>query len=222
MVLFDFQAPYSVFESYAYDTFIAPAVSDFASQIFPKFREAVGSGGHLLDVGCGGGQNAERVLAEIDSCRLTGIDLSADQIGRARKRLERFPGRVTLKTGDALALPLDSESFDVVYSIASLKHWSDRSQGLAECVRVLKRGGMLAVAEADKDAGWQECAAFTANWRIPAVFKPAATFFFQRVVAGNSLTKSEAARLLSPLPLSGQKVEAIAGLPGFVMIGTKM
>lgn len=222
MVLFDFQAPYSAVESYVYDAVIAPAVSDFASQIFPKFREGLSRGGHLLDVGCGGGQNAERILAEDGDYCLTGLDLSAEQIERARKRLERFPGRVTLKTGDALALPLNAESFDAVYSIASLKHWSDRPRGLSECVRVLKKGGLLAIVEADKDANWDRCAAFTTNWRIPGIFRPAATFFFQRVVAGNSLTKSEAEQLLSALPLSEKKVEAINGLPGFVMTGTKM
>ncbi len=221
MVLFDFQSPYSKAESYAYDSFIAPAVTDFASRVFPEFRAQLRAGAKVLDVGCGGGQNAEKLLTEFEDFTLTGVDLSAEQIERAGERLARFSGRVALKTANVLALDFPAEEFDIVYSIASLKHWSDQQKGLAECVRVLKKGGTLIIAEANKDATWQDCASFTDRWLIPFFFKPAATVFFKYVVAGNSLTQEDGARLLNKLPLEKKEVRLIPGLPGFFLTGQK-
>lgn len=222
MVLFDFHAPYSHAESYAYDSFIAPAVTDFAARIFPEFREQLKPAAHVLDVGCGGGQNAEKLLGEFADFTLTGIDLSPEQVDRARTRLAPFAGRVTLKTGNVLALDFPDATFDIVYSIASLKHWSEPAKGLAECLRVLKKGGTLIIAEADKDASWQDCAAFTDRWLIPFFLKPAATVFFKYVVAGNSLARESAARLLDALPLQNKEIRGIAGLPGFMLTGHKL
>ena len=49
-----------------------------------------------------------------------------------------------------MALPFADASFDAVWSMASLKHWPDRLQGLHEIVRVLKPGGRFCVVEVDR------------------------------------------------------------------------
>jgi SAM-dependent methyltransferase len=52
------------------------------------------------------------------------------------------PGAVT---GDAHAMPFDTDSFDIVLSSDSLEHFSSPSVALAEVRRVLRPGGRLVV-----------------------------------------------------------------------------
>jgi ubiquinone/menaquinone biosynthesis C-methylase UbiE len=54
--------------------------------------------------------------------RLLGIDLSADQIARARRRTQRRGYVLQFEVADAQALAFPDASFDVVFSFGSAKH----------------------------------------------------------------------------------------------------
>src|SRR5690242_10926757 len=72
--------------------------------------ELAGSGpGRCLDVGCGGGAFLPVLLD--GGWQVTGIDVSQDQLRRARARVG---ARAELVEGDAAALPFEAGSFDLV------------------------------------------------------------------------------------------------------------
>ncbi|MDG4553234.1 MAG: methyltransferase domain-containing protein [Candidatus Competibacter sp.] len=50
----------------------------------------------ILEIGCGTGRNLERMARRFPQAQLTGLDLSADMLARARCRLAPHVGRVTL------------------------------------------------------------------------------------------------------------------------------
>jgi SAM-dependent methyltransferase len=79
----------------------------------------------LLDVGSGGGQSAMRLKRVYPHLTITGVDLSEDQIARARRRAQRAGVDVCFEVADAQALPFADASFDVVFSFGSAKHWPD-------------------------------------------------------------------------------------------------
>jgi demethylmenaquinone methyltransferase/2-methoxy-6-polyprenyl-1,4-benzoquinol methylase len=54
---------------------------------------------------------------------------------------------VRFEWADALALPYDDASFDVVTVGFGVRNFSDLEQGLAELARVLRPGGRLAILE---------------------------------------------------------------------------
>jgi 2-polyprenyl-6-hydroxyphenyl methylase / 3-demethylubiquinone-9 3-methyltransferase len=100
---------------------------------------AIPAGGHVLDVGCGGGD----LVLELSrrGYRATGVDRadSIVEVGRARDREKR----AEWLTGDAMSLPLMSESQDAVCIMDVLEHVEDPGRVLEECARVLKPGGSL-------------------------------------------------------------------------------
>ena len=70
----------------------------------------------VLELGVGAGVEASQLLAERG--RLTGVDVSGEQLRRAR---ERLPG-ATLIHGDFLAVDFRAASFDAVVAIYVLNH----------------------------------------------------------------------------------------------------
>ena len=124
--------------------------------LMPEDAPARGEGAVLVDLGCGTGESARRLLANFPkagSC--VGIDLSPHMtlIGRALQRRAAQPhdGRLDLRYGDAAATGLATGSADLV-SLCLIMHElpaSATASILAEASRVLKPGGHLAIFEMD-------------------------------------------------------------------------
>jgi tocopherol O-methyltransferase len=102
---------------------------------------------NVLDVGCGIG-GSTLYLAEKFNCRGVGITLSGKQAARAKGRaLEKgLDERVSFQVADALEMPFADNQFDLVWSLESGEHMSDKEQFLKECFRVLKPQGTLILA----------------------------------------------------------------------------
>jgi ubiquinone/menaquinone biosynthesis C-methylase UbiE len=75
-------------------------------------------------------------------------------IDRLNKRAATIPNMTTL-LGSAEDMPLESNSFDVVYLAMVLGEIPNRSAALAECHRVLKPGGRLSITEMLADPHFQ-------------------------------------------------------------------
>ncbi len=93
----------------------------------------------VLEVGCGMGQFAERVLAELD-VDLVAVDLSPRMVELARKR------GVDARAGDAQSLAFEDGQFDCVVANWMLYHVDDLELTLSELARVLVPGGRLVAA----------------------------------------------------------------------------
>lgn len=85
----------------------------------------------VLDAGCGEGETIER-LGSLLPHPVTGVDLNPDSVRFAASRLpeDRFD------TADLLALPFDTDSFDLVLCLEVLEHIPDPRPALAELARV--------------------------------------------------------------------------------------
>ena len=101
----------------------------------------------VLDVGCGIG-GSTLYLASKYRATATGITLSPVQAARAAARAQTagLGEHVRFQVADALAMPFEDDSFDLVWSLESGEHMPDKKQFLRECCRVLKPGGRLIVA----------------------------------------------------------------------------
>lgn len=93
----------------------------------------------VLDVACGDGHLLGELAARNQpGLRLTGIDLSAGELAKARQRLG---DKAELLQGRAQSLPLPDGCLDVVVSHMALMLMSDVERVVAEIRRVLKPGG---------------------------------------------------------------------------------
>jgi SAM-dependent methyltransferase len=115
-----------------------------------RLAELVGFTGteRVLDVGSGLG-GPSRYLAWRYGCRVSGVDLTAEfvRIAEMLTRLTGLVDKVDYRQGDALDLPFDDISFDVVWSQNAAMNIADRDRLYREMRRVLKPGGKLALQE---------------------------------------------------------------------------
>jgi ubiquinone/menaquinone biosynthesis C-methylase UbiE len=99
-------------------------------------------GEEILDLGCGIGGAARTLMSEFD-CRVTGIDLVDEYIQTARILNSRigYDGKITFKQANALHLPFDDASFDVVFSQHITMNVEDKTLLAKEVRRVLRPNG---------------------------------------------------------------------------------
>lgn len=92
-------------------------------------------------------------LAEV-GCRVTAGDLTPKHVELIRRRQKENPVLGSVYEGSILDLSrFPDESFDVVLNLGSYYHLNaahDRAQSVRECLRVLKKGGILYVAYVNK------------------------------------------------------------------------
>ena len=96
----------------------------------------------VLDVGCGLGGPA-RMLADEKNCVVTGLDLSQEFIetAKALSKLVNLDSNTTFLKGDALDLPFERNSFDIVWTQHVQMNISEKKKFYSEIFRVLKTGG---------------------------------------------------------------------------------
>jgi SAM-dependent methyltransferase len=105
-------------------------------------------GMQVVDVGCGVGGPA-RALAHYFGCEVVGVDLTEAFCAAAILLTERtgLNQRVTIRQGNALALPLEDRSVDVVWMQHVGMNIPDKAALLCEIKRVLRPEGKLALYE---------------------------------------------------------------------------
>lgn len=107
-------------------------------------------GQRLLDVGCGLGEAARALAADLGSTgEVVGIDGSAAMVDEATRRSVDATCPMRFVVGDALALPEGDDSFDAVRSERMLQWVPDPAQAVAEIARVVRPGGRVCLADSD-------------------------------------------------------------------------
>ncbi len=105
---------------------------------------------HILDIGCGTGKLAHRLITHHRDARVFGIDLCESMIQMAQHRIVSEP-RIHLSVGDSEHLPFEDEFFDYVTCSNSFHHYPNQLAAVAEMHRVLKPGGKLFLVDGYRD-----------------------------------------------------------------------
>jgi SAM-dependent methyltransferase len=107
-------------------------------------------GNRLLDAGCGTGDIARRLAADVGPTgRVIGVDTSATMLAEARRRTLDPTLPVEFHRGDITQLAAADGAFDGAYSERVLQHLDDPRPAVAELVRVTRPGGRIAVIDTD-------------------------------------------------------------------------
>ena len=110
-----------------------------------------GSGDDVLDVACGTGDLTE-AFAEAGVASVTGLDCTQEMLDLAGVKANRRSRRTgtpapTYRLGDAMDLPFEDGSFDIVSIAFGIRNVSEPAQAVREMTRVLRPGGRLAILE---------------------------------------------------------------------------
>jgi len=97
-------------------------------------------GNAVLDVGCGAGVEVVRFAR--GGARTFGVDLSEQAVELTRQNVAQQGQTAGLAVAEGEHLPFPDGSFDFVYAHGVIQYAASDRQIVAECLRVLKPGGL--------------------------------------------------------------------------------
>lgn len=100
----------------------------------------------VLDCGCGDGASANYIAHKFGH-RVTGVDIVANNIRRARKQSRLDNNDNVFLESNYSSLPLHDDAFDAAYAMEALVHAPNPEHLFAGLSRVLKPGGKLIFCE---------------------------------------------------------------------------
>lgn len=111
-------------------------------------RLALTTTNRVLEVGSGSGFYSIEVARRVSEGHLELLDLQPEMLKKAQQKLEaKGLQNVGYTLADAGKLPLEADSFDVIFMVAVLGEIADQKAFLSEAHRVLKPGGILSISE---------------------------------------------------------------------------
>ena len=121
------------------------STASFAGVANPHRIAAMPAGATVVDIGCGAGMDLLLAAVAVGSTgKAIGIDMTDAMAERARASARAVGlDQVEVRIGDALDLPIDSSTIDVVISNGVINLTPDKAQAFAEVFRVLKPGGQF-------------------------------------------------------------------------------
>ena len=124
------------------------AIQRIKQQTFDRLQAGVGD--HLLDVGCGAGDDVRALAQRVGKTgRVVGFEVSATMIEEARRRSSGLNLPIEFCLGDADRLDFPNETFTGCRIDRVLVHLDDPLRTLSEMVRVLRPGGRLVAFDFD-------------------------------------------------------------------------
>lgn len=117
----------------------------FLDWLAPKPRQ------RWLDVGCGNGAFTEMLVQRCDPLSVDGVDPSEEQLAYARAQPALRTAQFRL--ADAMALPFPGDAFDAAVMPLVIFFVPDPAKGVAEMLRTVSTGGMVAAYAWDMMGG---------------------------------------------------------------------
>lgn len=123
-----------------YDRYLVPLIFEsYARDLAGRIAEAAPQ--HVLEIAAGTGVLTRAMASRLaGSARLVATDLNQPMLDQAAARQPQDQ-RITWRQADALALPFEDQSFDVVACQFGAMFFPEKVQGYREARRVLKPGG---------------------------------------------------------------------------------
>ena len=104
------------------------------------------TGETVLDVACGTG-DLSRLFARSEASSVVGVDFCPQMLEIARTKTKKDATPIRFVEADAMDLPMDDHSVDIVSIAFGIRNVADPGKAIAEFRRVLRPGGRLVILE---------------------------------------------------------------------------
>jgi len=151
----------------AYESYVGRWSRLVAASFVPWL--GVPAGRRWLDVGCGTGALTATILAAAEPAEVIGVDPSEGFLATAAAGVT--DPRASFRAGDARSLPLPDDHAEAAVSGLALNFVPEPDRAVAECVRVVAAGGVVAAYVWDYAEGMVMMRHF---WDAAATLDPAA------------------------------------------------
>ena len=76
-----------------------------------------------------------------------GVDISLGMLKRCQKNMRRLKRNIILLQSEAESLPINNETFDVVFSAGGFNFFNDPGKAILEMLRIAKKGAKLLITD---------------------------------------------------------------------------
>ncbi len=159
-----------------YDRYMVPLLFRPYAEAAAKRAEAL-QPRRILETACGTGVVTEALHRHLPDAEIVATDLNPPMLEQAARRLGSE--NVTFRQADALDLPFDDESFDLVVCQFGVMFFPDKVRGNAEARRVLREGGRYLLVIWD-DVG-RNLATRVAGNAVAELFPDDTAAFYERL-----------------------------------------
>lgn len=145
----------ALYESEAVEWLLDGQLHPGGDELTLRLAELAGirDGSRVLDVASGRGRTAQLLASRLGT-EVVGVELGMQSVeaAQASALAAGLGSRVRFVEGDASMLPLEDSSFDVALCECSLCLFPDKRAAVAEMARVVRPGGVVAIADVTADA----------------------------------------------------------------------
>ncbi|MBC7236653.1 MAG: class I SAM-dependent methyltransferase [Chloroflexi bacterium] len=125
------------------------------STLAQELRARVHPEAHLLDLGCGTGENLDHLLSlKIPFATYLGVDVSERMLAQARSRFTGLPG-VEFRRMDLLCDPWPEGPFDLILATWLMEHLPDTAAVAGQALSHLRPGGCMIALSEYHDGSWR-------------------------------------------------------------------
>jgi len=145
----DYAAQFLGYDRSALAALPRQSTASFAGVANPHLMGPIGKGAVVIDIGCGAGMDLLLAAKSVGPRgRAIGVDMTEAMAEKARSSaLMAGLRNVEVRIGDAMSLPLEDASADIVISNGVLNLTPDKSVAYGEAFRILKPGGRFLYAD---------------------------------------------------------------------------
>lgn len=130
-----------------YEKYLGPFLFEpYAIDLVSRLQD--GSYGDILEIACGTGRVTAHIAKTLEFDTLVATDLNTDMIEVAKQKVK--DKNVKWMQADAMNLPFDDGSFDLVIIQFGIMFFPDKQKGLTEAYRILRPGGRLIFSTWDR------------------------------------------------------------------------